>query len=316
VNADRFSRAAVRAVVVSLAGLLFAAAPPAAGQSINLQFNFGRKAARADPSTEMARALARQVEEVDRRFAQDRRALAAVAGPEGERAYVHEEVTGLIARTEEDLDRAIERVGESDLDALRSWSAEEFRRLRQGLEVPAQRAAAAPLSGHGPRAVAVIARLGDPPVPVAPLVAAASRQATVPAEESDRLLDRVGEVVGRILLLAAHDDLEVDLWVGSTPAPRAKFSFWPQGKLQGSAAPPAIIRTNAKRDRVLRGLYSYRASLADGAVTASLTYPTAAGAAAEMTSERLDLVNGSSFFCCRFDEQYCHHVADAEACRP
>ena len=34
-----------------------------------------------------------------------------------------------------------------------------------------------------------------------------------------------------------------------------------------------------------------------------------------MASERLDLVNGSRFFCCQFNESYCHHVDDEKDCR-
>ena len=107
------------------------------------------------------------------------------------------------------------------------------------------------------------------------------------------------------------------LWVGSTPAPKATFRFWPQGKIKGSAPAPTIIQTNGKRDHVLRGLYAYEAAWAKGAVTELVEYPSPAGAsAAELASERLDLVNGSSFFCCRFNEQYCHHVDDEKECRP
>ncbi len=121
-------------------------------------------------------------------------------------------------------------------------------------------------------------------------------------------------MVSRILFLAEHDDLEVKLWVGSTPAP-ATFRFWPQGKVKGAAPAPFILETNGKRERVLRGLYSYQAAWAKGAVTELVAYPSPAGALADR-SEQLDLVNGSSFFCCRFNKQYCHHVANEKECRP
>jgi hypothetical protein len=124
----------------------------------------------------------------------------------------------------------------------------------------------------------------------------------------------VGEVVGRIFFLAERDDLEVELWVGSMPAPQATFRFWPQGKVKGSTPAPTILRTNGKREHVLRGLYSYRAAWAKGRVTELVEYPNPAGA--PLASERLDLVSGSSFFCCRFSEQYCHHVANEKECRP
>jgi len=121
-------------------------------------------------------------------------------------------------------------------------------------------------------------------------------------------------VVSRIFFLASHDDLEVTLWVGSTPQP-ATFSFWPQGKA-GSRPAPTVILTNGKGDHVLRGLYSYRAALANGPVTGTIESPSSAGAPAARASERLDLVTGSSFFCCRFKEQSCRHVANENECRP
>ena len=120
-------------------------------------------------------------------------------------------------------------------------------------------------------------------------------------------------MVGRIFFLADHDDLEVKLWVGST-VPHATFSFWPQGRIKGSPPSPTIIRTDGKHDHVVRGLYVYRAAWTKGAVTELIEYPKPAGTSVAM-SERLDLVNGSGFFCCRFNEQYCHGVANEKECR-
>lgn len=304
---DRFASVLPRAAAVTLAGLLLLAAG-AAGQTISLRF--GGKGSR------LAAALARQVRQAQQRFDTNRRALRTLRSPGGEPAHPREEVAGLIDRTGEDLDQAIERVGEPGLDALRAWAAEELQRLERELAAPSGHSAATLPST--PRAVAVIARLGRPPLPgLARVSAAAPRQETIPAETSNRLLDEVGEVVGRILFLAERNDLEVKLWVGSTPAPKATFSFWPQGQHKGSTPAPLIIRTNGKRDRVLRGLYAYRATFGKGSVTELVQYPIPAGApATRLASERLDLVNGSSFFCCRFSEQYCHHVASTKECRP
>lgn len=312
---DRFAPALTRAAAVLMAGLLFLAAG-AAGQGIS--FSFKRKPAVKVISTELAAALARQVGEVRQRFDANRRALRAVPGPGGEPAYPRQEVAGLIARTGEDLDQAIGQVGEPDLDGLRAWAAEELRRLQEEVAPPPGQTASSPRGLATPRAVALVARLGGFPPPVlAKGGSAASPQETIPAGTYNRLLDQVGEVVGRIFFLAERDDLEVRLWVGSTPAPRALFSFWPQGKVQGVPPAPLIVRTNGKRDRVLRGLYAYQATFGKGAVTELVQYPVPAGApAARLASEPLDLVNGSSFFCCRFSEQYCHHVADEKECRP
>ncbi|HBL25230.1 MAG TPA: hypothetical protein DD490_00165, partial [Acidobacteria bacterium] len=82
--------------------------------------------------------------------------------------------------------------------------------------------------------------------------AAPAPQETLATGTADRLLNRVGEVVGRILFLAEREDLEVEVWVGSTPSSRAEFSFWPQGKIKGSTPKQLIIRTNGKKNNVLR----------------------------------------------------------------
>jgi hypothetical protein len=297
-----------------LAGLLLAASLPAAGQ---FKVRLGRTTFTVESSSKkLAVALAQEVGEVQQRFGSNRRALRTVRGPGGEPAYSRQEVANLIDSTRRDLDQAIEKVGEPGLEALSAWSAEELRRIQEELAAPPGQTAALPLGLSSPRAVARVASLAGLPG-VASVSGAAPQQETIAAETSNRLLDQVGEVVGRILFLAERDDLEVRIWVGSTPATHARFNFWPQGKVKGTAAAPLIIQTNGKRDRVLRGLYAYRAALADGAVTEVVQFPNPASASADrLTSEQLDLVNGSSFFCCRFHEQYCHHVADEKECRP
>lgn len=299
-------------VVVLLAGLLLAAGLPAAGGIIRL----GRvKISYDSPSKQLAEALVSQVKEVQKRFDANRRALRTVRGPKGKPAYPRQEVVDLIVRTKEDLSQAIGQVG-AELEPLRAWSDEEIGRIQEDLAGPSGQTAASFPSLSTPRAVAVVASLGSLPMP-ASSKAVAPPQDTISSEKTDSLLDQVGEVVSRIFFLASHDDLEVKLWFGSTPKPQATFSFWPQGKIKGSTPAPLIIRANDKRDRVLRGLYSYRAFLGQGAVSELVEYPPNPTApAAQLPSERLDLVNGSSFFCCRFKEQYCHHVAKEKECRP
>jgi len=138
---------------------------------------------------------------------------------------------------------------------------------------------------------------------------------TVPAATADRLLDQIGEVVGKLFFLASHDDLEVNVWFGSTPETKVAFSFWPAAPGQ---APPSrmTVRTNGRRDHVLRGEYSYEAAWIKKAVTQKLVYVDPGGAASVSSpGEELDLVDGSSFFCCRFKEGYCHHVESEQECR-
>lgn len=338
-----------RAATVLLAGLLLAASAPAWGQ-LGFRIQFGGRRPQETKASVVAVALAKAVQQVQQRFDQGRRALPVQTGPGGEQAYPREKVMELVDVTEKDLDQAIERVGEPGLAALRYWAAEELRRVRSELEIsPGARIAAA---SRGPQAVAVVASLGsyalpasDSPCPCAANGSAAGahskelagakvslyplpgvvqaktearQQDTIGAERSNQVLEHVGQMIGRLFFLAANDDLEVDLWVGSTPKQPAAFRFWSQGFGKGSPPAPTIIRTNDKRKRVLRGLYSYRASFGDGPVVEYLSRDASGPAHAGLgdDSERLDLVNGTSFFCCRFDDKYCHHVDSAKDCRP
>jgi len=268
----------------------------------------------------LAQALALEIKGVQTRFADSRRALGTVTGADGQPAYLRKDVADLIDHTGKDLDAAIVKVQPSNLQPLQDWVADELGRI-QGELPPAPRAA----SLFAPQPVAVIASLGAPPKkkPASPKPASPKPAAppaappppdTVPAGKTGGLLDEVGKVVDRIFFLASHDDLEVKLWVGST-APHATFSFWPQGKLKGGSAPaPTIIRTDGKKGGVLRGLYVYKAAWTQGRVTQIIEYPQPAGTQTTPT-ERLDLVNGTGFFCCRFNEQYCHAVASEKECR-
>lgn len=303
----------VTTAAVLLAGLL-AASHPAAGQ---FTLSFGRQTITVESSSKkMAKALAQQVGEVQKRFDKNRRALRSVRGSNGEPAYSQDEVAGLVARTGKDLDQAIEQVGEPGLDGLRAWATEELRRIQDELAAQTDRIATWPSGLSTPRAVARVASLEAPPLPRLANVSSAAPQGTISAEKSDRLLDQVGEVVGRIFVLAKKEDLEVELWVGSTPVQEVAFLFSPQGRIQGSTQEP-IIRTDGKQKHVLRGLYRYRAAWTQGSVTELIAYPNPAGpSAGGLASERLDLVNGSSFFCCDFDAKYCHHVDTKKECRP
>ena len=311
---DRFS--AKRAAAVLLAGLLLAAGQPTTGQTFS--FPLRRSKVRVNPLQILAGALALQIGVVQKRFDKNRHALQIVRDPDGRPAYLRQEVAGLIVRTGEDLDQSIEKIQPSTLDPLQAWAIDQLGRIQGELAgPPAQKTAALPSGLFTPRAVAVVASLER-----LSLLRLASAKTTVPeqdtisAEKTDNLLDQVGNVVGRIFFLASHDDLEVKLWVGSTPAKHATFSFWSQGRIKGSTPAPTIIRTAGKRDHVVRGLYAYRATEGKGSVTESIEYPSQAGApAARLASERLDLVNGSRFFCCSFNEQYCHHVDDKKDCR-
>ena len=215
---DRFSSASLRAAAVLLIGLLLADGFPAAGRTIHL----GRvkvKFSVESPSKQLAQALALQVGEVQKSFETNRRSLRTVPGADGKPAYLRQEVAGLIVRTREDLDQAIEKVQPSALEPLRAWSTDELGRIQEELPAaPGQRTAVLPAGLFTPRAVAVVASLGGFPLlaiakksktaakpkAAAPPQAAPPPQDTVTAEKTDSLLDQVGQVVGRIFFLASQ----------------------------------------------------------------------------------------------------------------
>jgi hypothetical protein len=283
----------------------------------------------------LAQALAKQVKQVHERFTANRKALQILGGRGNVPGYLPNEVTGLIGDTHKDLDQAIQNVKPSGSEPLRAWVDDEFQQI-QGKIPPPGRTASLP-GPSAPRAVAVFASLRGfglpvlastkppkptprkskpaPPKPKSapPKTPQPAKPQTIPVAMADRLLDQVEEVVNRIFVLADHDDLEVNLWVGSTPARKAKFSFWPQGNFKGSTPAPKIIKTDGKQDHILRGLYAYQVDLGvRKGVIQTIKYPDPA---APLASERLDLVKGSRFFCCQFKESYCHHVNDEKDCR-
>ena len=283
----------------------------------------------------LAQALAKQVKQVEERFTTNRKALQILRGPGNVPGYLPNEVTGLIGDTRKDLDQAIQNVQPSGTEPLRAWVDNEFQQI-QGKVLPPGPTASLP-GPSAPRTVAVFASLrgfglpvfavakprkptrpkpkATPPKPKAapPKAPQPPKPQTIPVATADRFLDEVEEVVRQIFVLAASDKLEVELWVGST-APHAAFSFWSQGQLKGSTLAPVTIRTDGKRNLIV-GLYSYHAAWSKGGVTQVIEYPNPAGApVAQIPSERLDLVKGSRFFCCRFDENYCHHVNNEKEC--
>jgi hypothetical protein len=307
-----------------LAGLLLAVSPPAAGQ-IEFKITIG-----GGGTAKLAKHLAQEMGQVQRKFDEDRVALPIVKGPGGIPAYPRQAVLDLIDATAKELDRAVERVKEPKLAGLEAWATEEIERSRHKLEKPSPPGTAA-ASFSRTRAVPVFAaftggrsrgprtaprktppKTAPPPSPEPPKPDPLEAT-TVGIAESSPILDQVGRAIGRIFALADKNDLEVKLWVGSTPAQRVAFRFWPKASAQGAPS-PTIIKTDGRKDHVLRGLYAYSASLGSGPVTEVIQSDRPDGSASR-DSERLDLVNGSSFFCCRFEEKYCHHVEDEKECQ-
>jgi len=309
---DRFS--VTRAAALLLACLLVPAILFAGGKSIQIwKFKIGWDSS----TTKLAEALTPQIEEVQKGFEKGRGELKPVRVAGGKSAFRTDDLIDLVGRTRESLGKAIALVEPSKLAPLQAWQDEKLSGIESELRASSVRAAV-PFPGFStPRAVAVVASLEWLPLPrFASTKAVAPKQETVAIDKSSQLLDRVGKVVSQIFFLASNDKLEVNLWVGST-APHTAFSFWSQGEWKGSKLAPLTIRTDGTRNHVICGLYSYHAAWSKGGVTHVIEYPNPAGApAARIPSERLDLVNGSRFFCCRFGESYCHHVDNENDCRP
>jgi hypothetical protein len=285
----------------------------------------------------LAQALAKETEQVQEKFAASRKALQILHEPGEAPAYLSNDVTKLVVDTRKDLDNAIQKVQPSGSDPLVAWVDDQFQQIQRKMPTPPVPIVSLP-DPSAPRGGAVFASLrgfGLPmlavakppkrapakpkpappkPKPAPPKAPQPPKPQTIPVATADRLLDQVKEVVSQIFVLAASDKLEVELWVGST-SPHAAFSFWSQGQLKESTLAPVTIRTDGKRNLMV-GLYSYHAAWSKGGVTRVIEYPTPAGApVAQIPSERLDLVKGSRFFCCRFDENYCHHVNNEKECR-
>jgi hypothetical protein len=293
---------------------------------------------KAGAATVLAGALAKQARQVHDRFITKRKALRPLNGPGNATGFLANEVTGLISDAHQDLDQAIQNVRPSGTEPLRAWVNFQFGKIqgkaplpgatasRSGYFAPRTGVALASLRGGGMALTAKPKpkkRTSPKPQPAPPEAASPPQPQTIPIATADRLLDQVEEVISRIFTLADHNDLEVSLWVGSTSA-KAKlkfwqgahgtFRFWPEGRIRGATPSPTIIPMSGKRDHVLRGLYSYEADLGleKGAVVQTIKYPNSAS---PLESERLDLVNGSPFFCCRFNEDYCRHVDRENDCR-
>ncbi len=315
---DRFSLAFTRAAAAFLAALLIAGLPAAS------EIHLGRLTIGFESdSKKLAQALVPQVAEVRKKLDENRRALRTTQGSDGNPAFLRKDVADLVDRTGKDLDQAIVNVQPSDLAPLRSWSTDKLAQIQAQLAaLPRPKTAAFSYGLPAPRAVVVLASFtSSPKKPAKPKAVAPKPNAppppdTVPAEKSNSVLDEVEKVVSQIFVLASNDDLEVRLWVGST-AKHTAFSFWPKGQIKDDTPATHTVRTDGKLDHLIRGLYSYKAAWTQGAVTQSIQYPSLAGTpAAQTPSERLDLVNGSGFFCCRFNEHYCGHVASEKECRP
>ncbi|HEY2292306.1 MAG TPA: hypothetical protein VGM86_16530 [Thermoanaerobaculia bacterium] len=336
---------ATRVTTVLAVGLLLGADLPAAG-GVKVQYKFGKdhevkldKGVEIGATAVLAKALAKQVQQVHDRLVTNRKALRTLSGPGNAPGYLANEVTGLISETHKDLDQAIQSVQPSSTAPLRAWADDQFQQIQEKIPPPGPTASlpgpSAPHMGvalaslrGGVLPVAAKPKPKKPappkPKPAPPKAAPPPKPQTIPTSTADRLLDQVEKVVSQIFTLADHNNLEVDLWVGSTQerkaklafwqSPHATFSFWPQGKIKDSQPARSVIRMAGKKDHVPRGLYSYEADLGleKEAVTQTIKYPDPA---APIQSERLDLVNGTGFFCCRFKESYCHAVADEKDCR-
>jgi hypothetical protein len=312
---------------ILLAGLLLISGLPIEGKTFTFRLGGSRKSkvevVEIGTAAVLAKALAKEIKKVHETFITNRNALRILRSGTAA-GYMPGEVTGLIVHTREDLDQAIQRVGKSDLEALSAWSDAELQRI-QG-EIPPPGPIASLPGPSSPRAFAVFASsrgfgltalAKNKPAPkkskpASPKTPEPPKPQTIPVAATDRLLDQVEEVIRKIFVLADTNDLWVDLWVGSTPSDKAIFSFWPHGTVPGSEAARAVIKTYNRKKHIVRGFYDYQAAWGRGAVIQKIEYPDSA---AQVPSERLDLVKDSPFFCCEFKGAYCHHVDNERDCR-
>jgi hypothetical protein len=282
----------------------------------------------------LAMAIVKQVKQIHERFTMNRNTLRILSEPGNAPGYLSDDVTRLIVDTHKDLDQTIQNIRPSGTEPLRAWVDDEFQQIQEKIPPPGPTATLPGLSAPRTSVVLASLRAGAPrvlakttslkPTPTPPQATQPPKPQTIPTATANQLLDQVEEVVSRIFTLADHNDLEVNLWVGSASARKARFSFWPvshalfsfwpKGQIKSSPLISATIQLDGKKNHVLRGLYIYRAAWTQGKVTQIIEYPQSAGTQTTPT-ERLDLVNGTGFFCCRFSEQYCYAVASEKECR-
>ncbi|HEY0781832.1 MAG TPA: hypothetical protein VGE98_05195 [Thermoanaerobaculia bacterium] len=317
-----FARSSLyKAAAVLLAALLVLAA----GCTVSagpITFRFDKPAshtasARDIAKQKTAKAVAAEMQVALATFRSDRLALHLVQRGGSPPAYRRADVILLIDRARQDLPRTIKSTWPGEMEALADWVSGQIHGIQGALDATPGTARVAWHGDSTPRVVAAVASLGARSRPSLAAAKPTPQAETVPVETSNRLLDRVEGVITRIFTLATHRDLWVRVWVGSSP-PQSMFSFWPFGQMlgQGQAAKPHIIKTDGDEE-VLRGLWQYKATTTKGAITEVIECKNPASTSqAQNTSEPLDLVNGTSFFCCRFEDHYCQHVADEKACPP
>jgi len=120
--------AAFRVGPTCLLSLLLAARTVPARAEVDSKMN--------ESSTKLAKQLAQEMDQVQRKFDARRAALPTVPGPGGAPAYPRQAVIDLIDSTEKELDQAIERMKEPRLAGLRAWGDEQIEESRHKIENP------------------------------------------------------------------------------------------------------------------------------------------------------------------------------------
>lgn len=307
-------------LVILLAGLLLVSSLPIDGRTWTIKLRRQHKVSIVveNADTAVAQELAKQVEGVHDAFVTRKNALTILRSGKGS-GYDPVEVNALLDHTREDLSQAIQQAGKSSLGPLDAWAKDKLQEIQS--EVPPPAPIASLPEPYAPRATAVFAvsrGFGFPmlatnkPAPKKPKAAPPKPQG-IPVSATDRILNQAEEVIRQIFTLADTNDLWVDVWAGSTPSDKAFFSFWAHGAVKGADKSAAVIKTDNWKKHMARGYYDYEIKWPTGAVTLTIKYPDPT---ADVPSERLDLVQGSEFFCCEFNKSgNCHHVEDQKDCR-
>jgi hypothetical protein len=290
----------------------------AAGCVIQITIPSKGKAAPDDPSNVISKAVAVQMQAALTEFQAKRQTLRVIQRKGAKPAYLLADVKDLIDQTGKNLQQTIEDVQPGEMEALGDWAADQIQSIQGAFTATPGRRTASFSGVSTPRAIAVVASLGGLSLQTLAAVNAKPQPETVPVETANHFLDQVESIISRIFDLASREDLWVKLWVGSTDSD-STFRFWPFALGKGATRDEStkVIQTDGDQ-KVLRGLYAYEAEHPDGAVTKFVQFlnPADGPSAVHTRSELLDLVNDSSFFCCRFEDGYCGHVADEKKCHP
>jgi len=278
---SNLSRSAKGRRACGLLLVLLGAALPARGlgRLSRIAPQFGSVTVIGADDARISRQLGAAVRAVQKRFEEEREKLPILEGAGGEKVYPLPAAISLIETTASDLDRRIAKLKKPDLDALRAWADLELLRLRR--EAEAFRSAPEPVRGaaapeveeaasraslrrpdlatvRGERGALrprlAVARRGEE-VSGARAASAGASEAGVPTG----LVNRVLDILGRILVVAEKGPLRIDVEVTILPEQRSGLVVFPPVDLAltGKRKRPGKRPTGGRLVGLSRGIYLY-----------------------------------------------------------